>query len=212
VRAVILSAGMVTDHPRLRHHLGQPDLVICADGGLRHALLLGLEPDLLVGDLDSADPAQVATLQAKGTPVVKVPAEKDLTDTHLALNQALERGATQILLVGATGGRLDHTMANLLILPGLPVGVSVTLVDAHNIVQLLRPGGRLLVRGEPGAYLSLLPLSPEVTGVVVEGVKWPLDGETLRWGESRGVSNQLVEVEAFVAVRTGHLLVIQAWD
>lgn len=212
MRAVVLSAGQIADYDRVRALLGDPDLVICADGGIRHALSLGLTPHLALGDFDSAGPELVAAVEAQGVPVQRVPVEKDQTDTHIALEEAVRRGAREVLLVGGTGDRLDHTLSNLLLLPGLPSSVDVAVVDAKNIIRVLRPGGRMTVTGSPGAYLSLLPLSPEVKGVVVEGVKWPLDGATLRWGESLGVSNQLLDGEAFVAAREGYMLVIQAWD
>lgn len=212
MKAVIFAAGPIHEYTMVRGHIGAPDLVICADGGVRHAMVLGLKPDLVMGDFDSAGAALLAEITAQNIPVEKVPAEKDQTDTHLAVLEAVRRGASEIILVGATGGRLDHTLSNLLLLPRLPAQVQVSVVDDKNVLRLLGPGGRITVAVEPGDYLSLLPLSPEVKGVVAEGVKWPLDGATLRWGESVGVSNILVEAEAFVAVREGYLLVIQSRD
>lgn len=212
VKAVIFAAGQVHDYERVRSLIGAPDLILCADGGVAHALALGLTPDLVLGDFDSVSSDLLAELESRGLPLRRVPAEKDQTDTHLALAEAVRRGASEIILVGGTGDRVDHTLANLLVLPGLPASVTVTAIDAKNIIWLVRPGGRLAVAGKPGDYLSLLPLSPRVEGVVAEGVKWPLDGATLRWGESRGISNQLTEAEAFVAVRDGYLLVIAAQD
>lgn len=212
MRAVIFAAGQVHDYDRIRELLGAPDLVICADGGIRHAFALGLKPTLALGDFDSADPALVAQVEQQSIPMDRVPAAKDQTDTHLAVQEALRRGAREVLLVGASGDRLDHTVSNLLLLPGVPAGVDVALADAKNVVRLLRPGGRLTVRRRPGEFLSLLPLSNEVKGVVAEGVRWPLDGATLRWGESVGVSNEIVDEEAFLAVREGYLLVIMSRD
>ncbi|HEY3367101.1 MAG TPA: thiamine diphosphokinase [Symbiobacteriaceae bacterium] len=212
MRTVIFAAGQIRDYEAVRRHLGAVELVLCADGGVRHALALGLTPALMLGDFDSTDPALVAEMAARGIPIERMPVEKDETDTHLALAEAVRRGATEILLVGASGDRVDHTVSNLLLLPGVPAHIAVTLVDEKNVVRVLRPGGRLTITGEPGEYLSLLPLSPEVTGVVAEGVKWPLNNATLRWGESLGVSNQFVEAEAFVATREGYLLVIRARD
>ena len=212
MRAVIFAAGQVHDYPRVAEAIGTPDLVICADGGVRHAIHLNLTPNLVIGDFDSIAPGLLLAMEQQGLPIQRVPVEKDQTDSHLAVDEAVRRGADEIVLVGASGDRLDHTVSNLLLLPGIPASVTVTLVDAKNVVRLLRPGGRLLVTGEPGDYLSLLPLSPKVEGVTAEGVKWPLDAATLRWGESLGVSNQITHTEAFVAVREGYLLVISARD
>lgn len=212
MNAVIFGSGPVEEWGRIRALLGSPDLVLCADGGVRHALALGLTPDLVLGDFDSAGPVVVTEIAARGIPVHKVPTEKDETDTELAILEAIKLGATAITLVGVTGGRLDHTVANLLILPGIPSKVEVRVLDASAVLWLVRPGGRIAVPAHPDTYLSLLPLSPEVRGIVAEGVQWPLDGDTLRWGQTRGVSNRITADEAFIAVREGYLLVIQAWE
>ncbi|HWI61718.1 MAG TPA: thiamine diphosphokinase [Symbiobacteriaceae bacterium] len=212
MKAVVLSAGQIADYERVRALAAGAELVICADGGIRHAAALGLTPTLVLGDFDSAGSELIDNAAARGIPVERVPVEKDETDTHLAMEEAVRRGADEIVLLGGTGDRLDHTFSNLLLLPGVPARVSVTVADAKNLIRLLRPGGRTTVPAAPGSYLSLLPLSPEAKGVVAEGVKWPLDGATLRWGQSLGVSNQIVEDEAFIAVREGFLLVVQAWD
>jgi thiamine pyrophosphokinase len=212
LNAIIFASGVVEEWGRIRSFLGAPDLVLCADGGVRHALALGMTPDLVLGDFDSAGPAVVAEIAARGIPVHKVPTEKDETDTELAIREAIRRGARQITLVGVTGGRLDHTLANILLLPAIPPEVEVRVIDSQAVLWFLRPGGRLNVPQRPGTYLSLLPLSPEVRGIVAEGVEWPLDGETLRWGESRGVSNRITADAAFLSVREGYLLVIQAWE
>lgn len=210
MRVVIFTAGQVHDYERVRRSIGTPGLVICADGGIRHALVLGFAPDLLLGDFDSADPAMLHEMERRGAPMIRVPVEKDQTDTHLALDEAVRRGADEIVLVGGAGSRLDHTLANVLLLPGLEVPVA--MVDGKNIARLLRPGQSLRVDGEGGAYLSLIPLTPEARGVVARGVKWPLEKATLRWGESLGVSNQIVGRAAELALDDGFLLVVQAWD
>lgn len=212
MRAVIFAAGEIGDRSRIRRLLDPADLVICADGGIRHALALGLTPHLLLGDFDSAAPELLEAVAAQGVPVVRVPVEKDETDTHLALQAALERGATEIILAGGLGGRVDHLLSNLLLLPGLPAEVAVIVVDDRNLIRLLRPGGRITVPAAAGEYLSLLPLSPEVRGVVARGVRWPLDGATLCWGASLGVSNRVVAPAAEVGVDEGYLLVISSRD
>ncbi len=209
-RAAIFAAGELLDLDRVRALVGQPDLVICADGGLRHAQALGLRVDLLVGDFDSLDGAALADARAAGMAIVQVPVEKDRTDSQIALEEALRRGADEILLTGGSGTRLDHTLSNVLLLPRCPV--PVTMTDGKSVVRVLRDGQTLEVPRAAGAYLSLVPLTPAVTGVTVTGVHWPLEGATLRWGESLGISNRVVDAAARVSVGAGCLLVIQAWD
>jgi len=210
LRAVIFAAGELLDLERVRALVGRPDLVICADGGLRHARALGLRVDLLLGDFDSLDGAAVAAARESGVPVLQVPVEKDKTDSHIALEEALRRGAGEILLVGGSGSRLDHTLSNVLLLPHCPV--PVTMTDGKSIARALRDGRSLEVQRAEGAFLSLVPLTPVVTGVTVRGVHWPLADAVLRWGESLGISNRVVEPVARVSVGTGCLLVVQAWD
>ncbi len=210
LRAAIFAAGDVLDLDRVRGLVGHPDLVICADAGLRHAQALGLRVDLLLGDFDSLDEGALADARADGVAIVQVPVEKDKTDSHLALEEALRRGATEILLVGGSGSRLDHTLSNVLLLPECPV--PVTMTDGKSIARALRDGQWLEVRRESGAYLSLVPLSPVVTGVCVSGVHWPLADAVLRWGESLGISNRVVEPVARVSIGEGRLLVVQARD
>ncbi len=212
MRAIVLSAGTVTDYECIRNLVrpGPGDLVICADGGAVHALALGLRPHLLIGDFDSIPPGVHAQIVALGTPVQQVPVEKDQTDTHLAIEAALARGATELVLVGGVGSRLDHTVANLLLLPRVPVPVLV--VNEHNIAQVLPPGASLHLHGRTGDTFSLLPLTPEVTGVAATGCHWPLHGARLSWGSSLGVSNRLGPEGACISSETGWLLVIQAWD
>lgn len=212
MRAIILSAGRLDGGARVRALTGKPDLVICADGGFHHAAVLGLEPDMVVGDFDSAKPGTAAELDGKGVRVHRVPREKDWTDTDLAVRIALEKGATDLLLLGCTGTRLDHTLSNLQLLASLPSGVTAAVADAHNLIRVVGAGGRITVEGERGDYLSLVPLSPVVSGISIDGVRWPLEGAELRWGMSLGISNELTDRSAVVSVQEGWLYVIQAWD
>lgn len=212
-RALIFAAGRLGDPERIRRlvHPRPDDLIICADAGAAHALALGLRPDLVLGDFDSLPPDLATRLAADGIPHERVPAAKDETDTHLALRAALDRGADELVLLGAVGSRLDHSLANVLLLPGLPPGVRAVLVDEQNILRLLPPGGSLRLTGRPGDFISLLPLSPEVTGIAVSGLRYDPAGR-LGWGESRGVSNELTGTAAEVRTTDGWLLVIQARD
>lgn len=211
-RAVLFASGPIADYGWARGLLSADDFIAVADGGLRHAQALGLTPDLAVGDFDSAGLAARDALLAAGVPVITAPCEKDQTDTHLALDELLTRGAEEIWLLGASGGRLDHTLANLLLLPGVPPGVRVVLADEHGELHLLRDGQVIQFAGRPGWFLSLLPLSPVCTGVKVSGVKWPLAGASLTWGSSLGVSNQITAADAEVSVEQGTLLAILARD
>ncbi|MHB9144367.1 MAG: thiamine diphosphokinase [Symbiobacteriia bacterium] len=210
-RSIVIANGHIEDYEALSPWLTPGACVICADGGARHAERLGLAPDVLLGDFDSLAAAEVAKWAARGTEIIQMPPEKDQTDTHLALDLAVQRGAREIALLGATGKRLDHTWANVLLLPRLAAaGVRVNLINEHNLLTVTQD--RETVQGKRGDFVSLLPLTPAVTGVTLRGFKYPLTEATLRWGESLGVSNELVAAEGEVRLRQGWLAVVRARD
>jgi thiamine pyrophosphokinase len=193
------------------------DAVVAADGGLLRAPLAGLRPTLLVGDLDSLEPGHVAAAEAAGLPIRRAPADKDESDTELALLAAARLGASKVTVLGAFGGRrLDHALANLWLLahPALE-GLELVLLDADARVTLLvapGPGGAPVTRSLPGpigATLSLLPFGGEATGVTTAGLRYPLRDEPLPAGPARGLSNVREREDAAVTLRTGRLLVVE---
>lgn len=205
MRAVILSGGSVSDYDYIRGLIRPDDLIVCADRGYDHALALGVTPDAVVGDLDSAAaPVQGAAV------LLRYPAEKDFTDTQLAYEWARGRGADAFLLLAATGTRLDHGLANILLLKRmLDRGERGQLIDEHNKVWLT--DSALAVHEPAGALLSLLPLS-DCSGVSLRGLRYPLEDAELRLGDARGVSNVITSSPAEVRVKNGLLLVIAARD
>jgi thiamine pyrophosphokinase len=190
------------------------DLVVAADGGARHAEALGLAIDLWVGDGDSIDPGALAALEGAGTEVRRASADKDESDTELALRAALVRQPGGIVIVGATGGpRLDHELANLglLAMPELGDLVVWLLTPRARIGRLRMPGGPARTRsvGRPGDTVSLLPFGGDVRGVTTHGLRYPLLDEDLLLGPPRGLSNVVEADDAGVTIRDGLLLVIE---
>jgi len=186
-------------------------VVIAADGGATALERLGRVPDRLVGDLDSADPDLVERLAAGGTSIERHPTDKDASDAELAVLEALEAGDGETVLLGAIGGdRLDHAVANLLMLadPAM-VGRDLRIVHGPTTVRALRGGERMELVGEAGDLVSLLPLGGDADGVRTEGLRWPLDGERLPMGRSRGLSNEVLAASASVTLETGTLLVVE---
>lgn len=193
-------------------------LVIAADGGARHAELLGLSIDVWVGDGDSVDPVLLDALAVRGVPLERSRPDKDESDTELAVLAALRRGADGILVVGALGGaRIDHSLANigLLALPAL-AGRSAVLVDARSRISLIRAPGpdggpvQRTLAGRPGDIVSLLPLGPGVVGVTTTGLAYPLRDEPLPEGPARGLSNVRAGTDASVTIRDGLLLIVES--
>ncbi len=181
--------------------------VVAADGGVDVALALGLAVDVVVGDLDSASASGLAAAEAAGATIVRHPAEKDATDLELACGEALALGARRLVVLGAEGGRLDHLLAGLLLLGAERyAGVEVDAVLGTARVYVIRD--RRELEGTPGELVSLLALHGPAEGVATEGLVYPLRGETLLAGSSRGVSNVFEGARARVSVERGVLLAV----
>lgn len=174
--------------------------VIAADSGAE----LGVPVDLLVGDLDSVSAETLAGIAR----VERHPAEKDATDLELALTAALRLEPERILVVGSASGRLDHLLGGLLVLAADAfAGVEVDAQLGDAAVHVIR-GDRIL-RGEPGELVSLFAVHGPAVGVFTEGLAYPLSGETLEPGSTRGVSNVFTSSEARVTVEHGMLLAVR---
>ena len=209
MRAVVVASGELAASDET--WLDDADLVIAADGGAGSLDRRGRRPHLLVGDLDSTDAALVERLASTGTRVERHPVDKDASDTEIALRAAITAGATEIVLLGATGGhRLDHELANLFLLadPSL-AGRDVRLVHGASTARVLRGGGELELVGTVGDLATLLPLGGDAVGVTTDGLRWALHRATLGMGGSRGLSNEVVETPASVRLEHGTLLVVE---
>jgi len=209
VRAVVFVNGDIANYAALARWLREDDYLIAADGGARHMEILGLSPAVIVGDLDSIDSALLLRMQEEGADVEQHPAAKDATDLELAIARAVRDGATEILLLGAVGGRLDQTIANLLILAQKNWAVPLTIAEGDQLARVLRGRQSVSLSGPTGGYVSAVALSEEVTGVTYRGLEYPLENATLRLGSTRGVSNTMVSSPAQVSIESGILLVIQ---
>jgi thiamine pyrophosphokinase len=184
--------------------------VIAADSGVEHAAALGLNVDVLVGDLDSASPESVRAAEAAGVRIERHPAAKDATDLELALDYALAAGATRVTVVSGGGGeRLDHHLAELVLLASqrfAPLRIDARIGNARAVA--IHAGDDVSLSGAPGAALTLLALGGPARGVTTTGVRWPLTAETLEPGSTRGVSNEIVSSPVRVQLAGGSLLAL----
>ena len=217
LKALLVGNGRVPSRASLpREVFEHVGFVVAADGGAAACGSLGLRPDLVVGDFDSAEPAVIERLARAGAVVRRVASEKDESDLELGLRAAIERGADLVVALGALGGpRIEHTLAAIgLLQVADEAGVAMAIVDDRSTLRLLGQGcgrdgpPRLEIRGAPGDYVSLFPWGGDVPGVVTEGLRYPVRHETLRMGPSRGLSNELLGPAAAVRCRSGRLLVV----
>ena len=210
MRSVIIANGDPPGDSDLARWLHPGAQLICADGGARVALRHGLRPSHVIGDFDSLDEAELARLAAGGAQLHRHPPAKNETDLELALALA---GPGEIVILGALGGRIDQTLANLLLLT-LPALRGRMVIIAHDPeqIQLLdaRAGpAALTLNGHPGDTVSLLPFGGDAIGVSTAGLEYPLRDETLFIGPARGVSNVILADHARVTLRAGMLACIQ---
>jgi thiamine pyrophosphokinase len=189
--------------------------VICADGGGEAARAWGINPRLLVGDMDSISSQTLAYFQnSPEVEIRRLPVEKDETDLEMALYAALEYEAKNITIVGGLGGRLDHTLGNLYLIaaPALvEAGARARLLGEQEEVYLIRGGDQLTIEGQTGELLSLIPLAGEAQGVYTDNLYYPLKGETLFIGPTRGVSNVFTAPQATISLEAGMLLAIHTF-
>jgi thiamine pyrophosphokinase len=207
MEALVFAGGDPLDH-RWVEALSRDAHVVAADSGLEQVHAHGLTADLLVGDMDSVRAETRERAVERGTVVEEHPTDKDATDLELALGAAKSAGATRMLVVGAGGGRLDHFLANVLLLAAPDwegIEIHALIGPAHAVVVR----DQTLLHGATGSVVSLLPAGGAARGITTTGLRWPLRDEDLVPGTTRGVSNEMTDPTATVALRDGVLVAVQ---
>ena len=202
-RCVIFGGAGIGDYNRISRYLKDDDFLIFCDSGLKHMEALGLEPNLIVGDFDSHEDPQL------DVETIVLPCEKDDTDTVFAVKEALKRGFDDFLLLGATGGRIDHTIGNLSILLMLDTaGSHALMVDDYSEMEIVSRSPAYIDDGYP--YFSLLNISGTAERITIENAKYPLDGAEITCDYQYGVSNEVLPGKtAKVTVGDGRLLLVK---
>lgn len=208
---LIISNGSFLNQATFEKLKAASDYTICVDGGSHMAYHYNTIPDIIVGDLDSINQSVYQFYVEKKVPFKKFPAEKDQTDTHIAIDYALKNGATNLTLIGCTGTRLDHTLANISLLTYIhKQNQSARIIDDHNEITLME--NSLDIKGNPGDIVSLLPLTEHVDSITLTGFKYSLENGFMTWGNPYGVSNELIQETGTIRAKNGLLLVIKAKD
>ncbi len=193
-----------------------PDWVIAADSGIRCALELRLRIDRILGDFDSADPVLLQECEQKKIPRLVFPAEKDFTDTELALEEAAEKAGEngRILLLGAIGTRMDHSLANIFLLKKMADrGIPCEIADDFNRIRMLKGTAETCLQKDPAwPYVSLLPVFGDAEGVTLRGFRYPLAEARMKAGYALGVSNELKDNEGRITLAKGYLLLFRTRD
>lgn len=185
-------------------------LIICCDGAARHLAKTKIKPDIVLGDMDSINTFQLADFKKEGIKIIEYPTKKDFTDTELALDCALNMNPSAIYIWGALGGRIDHILGNVfLLVKGKRANIKTCLIDEYAETFILRE--EVIFNNAVGCTVSLLSLSSKVEGITLHGFAYPLNNETLRMGETRGLSNYIKESTAKIKFVSGDLLVIRYW-
>lgn len=203
MRAVLIANGDVRDYDNIKKYIGENDFIICADGGYRHAKMLGIIPDVVIGDMDSA---KIEDIEEKK---IIYPTRKDFTDGELVLEYAIENGYSELILIGFIGTRMDHTFTNISMLLNYPE-IDALIVDEHNEIKILKDENE--IRGEKGDIVSIIPMGECIEGVTTIGLEYPLCNEKLYFGKGRGVSNKMTSSSARVTKKSGMGIIIKSKD
>lgn len=207
-RVLIFADGESSHLGFYNDQLEEGDYIICADGGTNIACLAGIIPDIVMGDFDSINKEVVEDLKLSKTEFIEFSPEKDESDLELALLKAIEMKPEEVIIFGALGKRLDHLMANLMLLTiPLEAGIKCSILEKNYEVYLI--DDCIKINKGKGGFISLFPLTAVVEGIETQGLKYPLKNEDLYLGPSRGLSNELIEKEAIIKIKTGKLLIIK---
>jgi thiamine pyrophosphokinase len=206
MKAVVISGGHPVSIKKAGSFLDEADYIICADKGAEYAEAYGVVPDLIVGDMDSADKSRLSeTMLSK---IVISPREKDYTDTHLAVMNAIENKADEITMLCATGLRSDHSLANIrLLLLIADYGVAGKIVDDENTISLCT--GETEFVGKTGTTISIISLADTTTGITLDGFKYPLENHDAGLMWTTGISNEIISPAARISIESGCLLVFE---
>jgi thiamine pyrophosphokinase len=215
MKYLIISGGSVDDELLVRVvKNGGFEMLIAADSGMDALYRNRILPELIIGDMDSVD-AEVWDYfsQQEQIEIIQLNERKDDTDTEYAIREAIRRGATKLTVLGATGSRLDHVLANIGLLGiGLQENVSIELLDTCNRVRLAEHEFSLRWQDQYGTYISLLPYAGSVRGLTVEGTEYTLENADLEPFNSLGISNEIVEDDVKISWDEGYLLIIESKD
>lgn len=208
-RAIIIANGRMEKPPDIASIVQESDMIIAADGGIHNCQSLGIQPDVIIGDLDSLDQHELAARQSSGALVTRYPTHKDETDLELALQYALHDEVSEVTILGALGARWDMSFANVLLAAHPAFArLNIRILDGTHELVLLQASARLRLQNRVGDMISLIPLKGDALGITTKGLEYPLTDEALLFGSPRGISNVIKQEHAEVLLTEGVLLCV----
>ena len=188
------------------------ETIIAADKGLEALNKINVMPNYIIGDFDSVNKTTLNQYENKNIEITYLKPEKDFTDTHMAIKLAIEKRAKHITIIGATGTRMDHTLANIHALnEALQNNVPTEIINENNRIMLINKKAKL-IKNTNYKYVSIIPLTTKITGVTLKGFKYNIENTTINLGESIGVSNEQIEQEALIEIKEGIAILIYSKD
>ncbi len=211
MNSIIVANGTLTPTPAIRSLLKDADLIIAADGGAGHLQKLNTLPHVIIGDLDSITRETRQWVESEKIPIITHPTRKDQTDTELCIDYAVEKGVTHLTLLGVTGQRMDHTLSNICLLRRIAdFNIEAKIVDSNNEIYLVTR--ELVIQGQKGDLLSIIPITEQVSGLSLSGLEYPLTNTNLSMGTSLGISNCFTGNQARVSLESGVVVVTKSRD
>ncbi len=211
MKGLIVLNGKIEDIETLKEIGNNSDFILSADGGTDYCFKAGLIPNVVIGDLDSITENSLKTIQEKNIPIEKFPVKKDKTDSELAIDHLIDMGIKDITLLGATGSRMDHTLANIFLLRRiLEKGAKGKIIDKYNTIYLV--DDELVLKKREGFFVSLLPIEPDGIIVSLHGFEYELDRVKIEFGATHGISNRVIKEEGLIKLHKGKCYVIVTRD
>ena len=211
MKCVIIANGDLEYTSDIIKIIKNAQMIISADGGARHLRKLNILPHVMIGDFDSLNPDHYSFFKKKQIKILNFPLKKNHTDTELCVSYALENKASDITLLGVTGSRLDHTLANIFLLKKLAkLNIEARIINKHNEIFIVTDFIEL--KGRPKELLSIIPVTQNVTGVTLTGLEYPLENASMQMGDSLGISNVFKESVVSISIKSGVLIVTRSKD
>lgn len=211
MKALVVSNGTIENLERLNREVEKADFIISADGGMNHLIKINKKPNMVLGDLDSISEESLDFIEKNNIKTDKYPAIKDATDTELALFYLVEKGFEDITLMGVTGTRQDHSLANIFLLDKmLEKNIKCKIVDDNNTIYII--DDYLQIKQQEKSYISIIPISLDGIDVTLRGFYYLLDNVHIDFGSTHGVSNRIIEDYGRIYIHKGKAIVTISRD